>query len=399
MQHATSVVQRLSALVAVTLPGSYVELFGSTCTGLAIPGSDIDLLVCTPSSGTTVVPQLQPRPVRMWYFMCSPRSLALPDAPVMDLSRLQEEVETLAAAVTAQSWVDSDSVTSVASAAVPVIKLADASTDPVHVDLTFRSPLHKGHSTTQLAVRLLTAMPPLAPLVLALKQVHTMASDGCAALVACLLAYKVTCPAPSPLHLQLLFERGLNDPYTGGIGSYALLLVVTNFLQQQPWQVAAVAPPPTLPTAPGATAGATSAAGAEPSAWAGQQATAAASGTAAGSGTALKRTASAPVIPLGGAVAVAAAAGGPSTASAAFPALSTVLSENGADSGASGAGEAGDKAAAAAAATAAAATLPQAQAPALVPPSPVLGQLLLRLLRFLGKEFDPRTTGMSVTRG
>ena len=160
MQHATSVVQRLSALVAVTLPGSYVELFGSTCTGLAIPGSDIDLLVCTPSSGTHCgAIAAAPPPACMWYFMCSPRSLALPYAPVMDLSRLQEEVETLAAAVTAQSWVDSDSVTSVASAAVPVIKLADASTDPVHVDLTFRSPLHKGHSTTQLAVRLLTAMP------------------------------------------------------------------------------------------------------------------------------------------------------------------------------------------------------------------------------------------------
>jgi len=65
---------------------------------------------------------------------------------------------------------------------------ATPSTDTMRVDITFPTLQHKGHSTTQLAIRLLAAMPPLAPLMLFLK--------------------------------QLLAENGLADPFTGGLGSY-----------------------------------------------------------------------------------------------------------------------------------------------------------------------------------
>ena len=184
-------IQRVQLLVAATLPGARVELFGSFCTGLAVPGSDIDLLVQT-----------------------------APGRPFTE-----DSVHALSEALESEEWVQSS--TPVASTAVPVVKVvgsrsqlgftmdagraatsSDGDDDVVRIDVTFPTMQHTGHATTQLAVQLLAAMPPLAPLMLFLK--------------------------------QLLVDHGLNDPFTGGLGSYALLLVTTNFLQWQPW---ALTPP------------------------------------------------------------------------------------------------------------------------------------------------------------
>lgn len=97
-----------------------------------------------------------------------------------------------------EPWVTS--LNAVSTTQIPVIKMIVA---PSHhpgvartmkIDITFQSQAHRGHGTTQLSVALLSVTPPLAPLVLAIK--------------------------------QLLVEHNLNDPYTGGLSSYGIMLLV-----------------------------------------------------------------------------------------------------------------------------------------------------------------------------
>ena len=86
----------------------------------------------------------------------------------------------------------------------------------IRLDITFGSEAHRGRRTTDLASKLLSTNPPLAPLVLLMK--------------------------------QLTASEGLNDAFTGGISSYCTLLMVQCFLQTQPQHLVWCTPSaPTMP--------------------------------------------------------------------------------------------------------------------------------------------------------
>ena len=86
----------------------------------------------------------------------------------------------------------------VESARIPLVKYVDAASNTA-VDVSFD--VESGLRTGKLVRSYMDAMPPLRPLVLVLK--------------------------------FFLSQRGLNETFTGGVGSYMLQLMVVSFLQQR----------------------------------------------------------------------------------------------------------------------------------------------------------------------
>jgi hypothetical protein len=205
VRHCRRVAEERSAIVesatrdveamAVACGASSVYKYGSVATGTAIPSSDLDLMIVSESLDTI-------------------------------------DLELFAAKIAAKAW--ALDVKCVAHTMFPVVKLKYALLAPVDaagaaagggggaakvvarldVDISFThssavggrgggsSCTSTGRGPGTAFVRVLLARhPALLPLVLVLK--------------------------------QLLAQRGLNDPYTGGLTSYGLLLLVTSVLQQR----------------------------------------------------------------------------------------------------------------------------------------------------------------------
>jgi hypothetical protein len=182
---------RLEAVTRVTRalqdlwPRARTRVFGSEATGLALPSSDVDLVVALP-------------PVRQ----------AL--RPIMEAgilegrNAIQESlVKQAARQLARQDWAAAESMLSVENTAVPIVSLAvrcgphHAADQPVRVDLSFDAPGHAGLTSAELVRELLARYPALAPLALALK--------------------------------QFLKERSLHHAYTGGLSSYCLLLLLAAY--------------------------------------------------------------------------------------------------------------------------------------------------------------------------
>lgn len=154
--------QRLRSLVSAIWPGDgvAVEVFGSSATGLALPGSDVDVVVRGAEGGGDAATRLR----------------------------------ALGAAL-ARSGVARD-LQLITRARVPLAKYVDAATG-LRVDASFDA--ENGPATARRAVRALGALPAARPLLAVLK--------------------------------ASLAQRGLSEVYTGGLGSYALLVMVVAFLQ------------------------------------------------------------------------------------------------------------------------------------------------------------------------
>jgi predicted nucleotidyltransferase len=84
----------------------------------------------------------------------------------------------------------------ISNAKVPIVKMVDVESN-YSIDISFN--VSNGLKNTDLIKEYLQRYHQLKPLVIVLK--------------------------------QYLLQRGLNEPYTGGIGSYALILMIVNFLQ------------------------------------------------------------------------------------------------------------------------------------------------------------------------
>lgn len=203
---------RLRAVATRLWPNAAVQVYGSVVTGLAVPGSDVDVVISR---------------VPTWWWSTSPK---------------QQPMNALASELRLESWVSNAKTVGGAvplvkaeTAAVPtrhgnrsIIKIdisfdvapetaAEASSDSPNDRVSLRHYLrymeddstcqdtpsatarHGGVANTLFVLKLRSMHPQLAPLVLVLK--------------------------------QLLYERGLNDPYTGGLSSYALVIMVAAVLQ------------------------------------------------------------------------------------------------------------------------------------------------------------------------
>lgn len=171
-----AVINATRSCIACLWPGARVEVFGSFATSLCAPSSDIDLVVCdVVSHYESVMTKSQPR---------------------------NSTLLILAEHLRSQPWVFT--VVAVESTAVPIIKVKAAfeelGTSGVNMDISFDSPSHRGLVTCAFVKGLVAEYPTLPPLVLILK--------------------------------QFLVMKGLNDPYTGGLSSYGLVLMIVSVLQR-----------------------------------------------------------------------------------------------------------------------------------------------------------------------
>ena len=148
------------------LPGAKVEVYGSYATGLCIPSSDLDLVCCLRSKNMSLRPSFR---------------------------RLANELRR-------EKWVKL--IKPIETASVPIIKVMSYD-EELPTDISFDAqesgvPPHRGVSSVEMAKRYLAETPKLRPLVLIVK--------------------------------EFLSEKGLNNTYTGGLGSYCRIIMARTFL-------------------------------------------------------------------------------------------------------------------------------------------------------------------------
>ncbi|XP_076939383.1 uncharacterized protein LOC143608069 isoform X2 [Bidens hawaiensis] len=196
-------VKRVARSLQVLWPRSRTNIFGSNATGLSLPTSDVDLVVCLPP-----VRNLEP----------------IKEAGILEgRNGIKETCLQHAARYLAnQEWVKIDSLKIVENTAIPIIMLVVevprdviVSVDPeisahsgkhtsvqsIRIDISFKSSSHTGLQTTELVKQLTGQFPAATPLALVLK--------------------------------QFLADRFLDQSYSGGLSSYCLILLITRFLQHE----------------------------------------------------------------------------------------------------------------------------------------------------------------------
>ncbi|XP_068669814.1 uncharacterized protein [Aristolochia californica] len=232
--YITWAVKRVARSLQVLWPRSRINIFGSNATGLALPTSDVDLVVRLPP-----VRNLEP----------------IKEAGILEgRNGIKETCLQHAARYLAnQEWVKNDSLKTIENTAIPLImlvvevpqdlvtssgglsigKLSNVELDQsglplsnllgtdggsslsgkklkagdvkdwksVRLDISFKSPSHTGLQTTELVRELTEQFPAAVPLALVLK--------------------------------QFLADRSLDRSYSGGLSSYCLVLLITRFLQHE----------------------------------------------------------------------------------------------------------------------------------------------------------------------
>ncbi|XP_057980849.1 uncharacterized protein LOC131166376 isoform X2 [Malania oleifera] len=228
-------VKRVARSLQVLWPRSRTNIFGSNATGLSLPTSDVDLVVCLPP-----VRNLEP----------------IKEAGILEgRNGIKETCLQHAARYLAnQEWVTNDSLKTVENTAIPIIRLVvevphdfitpGASNlqtprdvpagvtselgNPAHInmagsenfvsskcsqinsgndsksirlDISFKSPSHTGLQTTELVKELTDQFPAATPLALVLK--------------------------------KFLADRSLDQSYSGGLSSYCLVIMIIRFLQHE----------------------------------------------------------------------------------------------------------------------------------------------------------------------
>ena len=156
------ILKNLQDAVNEVNPEYKVNLYGSYCTGLCLPWSDIDTVIINENGHNDE------------YF----------------LSKLFGKL-------TIKPWVKSYKF--IENTSVPIIKLVSNDKFNFHIDISVESEKHFGLKTVDLVKSYLKEYTVLEPIILALK--------------------------------TLLNNGNLNNPYTGGLSSYGLILMVVSFIQ------------------------------------------------------------------------------------------------------------------------------------------------------------------------
>ena len=158
------ILDELQSVVNEINPNYKVNLYGSYCTGLCLPWSDIDTVITCESGQTNE------------YF----------------LTKLYYKL-------TNKPWVREHKY--IENTAIPIIKLISNDKFNFHIDISEESEKHFGLKTVELVKSYLNEYKVLEPIILALK--------------------------------TLLNNGNLNNPYTGGLSSYGLILMVVSFIQSE----------------------------------------------------------------------------------------------------------------------------------------------------------------------
>ncbi|KAL0905320.1 hypothetical protein M5K25_023730 [Dendrobium thyrsiflorum] len=163
-------VKRITRSLQVLWPRSRTNIYGSNSTGLALPASDVDLVVSLPP-----VRNLEP----------------IKEAGILEgRNGIKETCLQISGQHNSAS---KDSMITKDDAVVGV--------KPIRLDISFKSTSHTGLQTSELVRKLTQQFPASVPLALVLK--------------------------------KFLADRSLDHSYSGGLSSYCLVLLITRFLQHE----------------------------------------------------------------------------------------------------------------------------------------------------------------------
>jgi non-canonical poly(A) RNA polymerase PAPD5/7 len=181
-----NLVQRFQALALKCFPDAEVQVFGSQATGLLLPTSDIDVVILKNQSDEAKTEgkhkEKTEEDVQNWEGPASSSS-----SPLQQLTSALRDL-----------WIDDlEYLEAIENTRVPLVKFT--TTKGLSMDVSFDQP--NGPKAAQLMKTYLQAMPPLRPLTFVLK--------------------------------YFLVSRGLHEPYSGGVGSYLLQLMIVSFLQHR----------------------------------------------------------------------------------------------------------------------------------------------------------------------
>lgn len=171
-------------MVKTVWPRAQIKLYGSYISGLCLPSSDLDIVVCLPA--------------------VHKKDLALAPGVLEGRNAINETSQKLLAReLKGESWIDPRSLKVIERTAVPVIKVStkDTRARMIQLDISFDGPEHHGIDANRLVSQILEELPLIRPLMLVLK--------------------------------QFLLHRGLLTAYTGGLSSYCLFLMLARYLQEQ----------------------------------------------------------------------------------------------------------------------------------------------------------------------
>ena len=186
-----------------------VQVFGSFATGLLLPTSDIDLVVMSKTIKNEKENDTEESEDMKISPTSSERETENGDVTTNDDdSQIEEDwnemtslspIHRFADAIQSQKWISRLSYLEIIeNTRVPLVKFTVESTN-ISVDVCFDQTT--GPPAATLMRTYMDAMPPLRPLTFALK--------------------------------YFLAARGLNEPYSGGVGSFMLQLLIVSFLQHR----------------------------------------------------------------------------------------------------------------------------------------------------------------------
>jgi non-canonical poly(A) RNA polymerase PAPD5/7 len=179
-------VAKIAALVKKLWPKATIEMYGSVATELALPSSDLDLVIRGVPPFTSFNPIVGDRLDEFSHRTRFGNSM-------LDPLRL------LAGILERQPWVKTGSIQCIETAHIPVIKFQTLGDLPVDISFDDGINYHSGIMARDLVRLFMSKFPELKPLALVLK--------------------------------QFLQQRKLNNSYTGGLSSYCLVLMIVSFLQ------------------------------------------------------------------------------------------------------------------------------------------------------------------------
>ncbi|GKY94768.1 hypothetical protein MPSEU_000442100 [Mayamaea pseudoterrestris] len=178
-------VERMMRLVNTLWPRAQVKLYGSHVTGVCLPSSDVDFIICLPA--------------------VHKNDVAVAPGVLEGRNAINESSQKiLYRKLKAEPWIDPRSIKLIERTLVPVIKVStkEAKGRALQLDITFDAPGHHGLEAVELVTQIIKELPTIQALVLVLK--------------------------------QFLLTKSLLTAYTGGLSSYCLFLMVARFLQEQP---------------------------------------------------------------------------------------------------------------------------------------------------------------------
>nr|DAD18506.1 TPA_asm: hypothetical protein HUJ06_019969 [Nelumbo nucifera] len=211
-------VKRVGRSLQVLWPRSRTNIFGSYATGLSLPTSDVDLVVCLPPVRNLHAARYLAN--QEWVKNDSLKTVENTAIPIIML--VAEVPLDLSATTGKLSNVQTPNIESTqmtgkldCTTQSDIMGLSNSSwpkcssvendnamdVKSVRLDISFKSPSHTGLQTTELVRGLTEQFPAATPLALVLK--------------------------------QFLADRSLDHSYSGGLSSYCLVLLIIRFLQHE----------------------------------------------------------------------------------------------------------------------------------------------------------------------